>query len=60
MNYKTVAGLMAAILAGSAFARDAQFEDAPYMNPKLSAEARCADHISALAVNLKTFVTQVW
>ena len=57
MNYKTLAGhIMAAIMAGYAFARDAQFENAPYMNPKLPAEERCTDLISKMTMAEKIAV----
>lgn len=43
MNIKIQASLVALLWIGVALARDPQFENAPYMDSRLSAEARAED-----------------
>jgi len=40
----------AALIAATAFAREARFANAPYMDPKLSAEERCRDLVSRMTL----------
>ena len=52
---KTMTAVLA-LGACSLFARDAQFADAPYMNPRLSTEERMNDLISKMEMREKVAV----
>ena len=47
---KTLICGFAVFLSGGVLARDPQFANAPYMNPKLTAEVRCDDLISKMTM----------